>query len=100
MEDVDKEHRSLSYMETVTSRTVRYYGTSTLEKKRRSYTRWGPMTKNETIVKTMSYEVATDSSGNSIDVKKLEREAKQIAEELKKLIRRDDKRKFPKDWDP
>ena len=31
-EEADKEHRSLTYMETVTSRTVRYYGTSTLEK--------------------------------------------------------------------
>ena len=49
------------------------------------------MTKNETIVKTMSYEVATDSSGNSVDVKKLEREAKQIDEELKKLIKRSEK---------
>ena len=32
-EDVDKMHKSLSYMETVTSRTVRYYGTLTVEKK-------------------------------------------------------------------
>ena len=45
-EDDDK-YRSLSYMETVTSRTVRYIGTSTVEKSpringvRRSYTRWG-----------------------------------------------------------
>ena len=45
------------------------------------------MTKNETIVKTKNYEVATGSSGNSKDVRKLEREAEEIDEELKKLIK-------------
>ena len=86
-EDVDKMHKSLAYTETVTSRTVRYFGASTVERKRRSFSRWGPMTKNEIIVKTKNYEVATGSSGNSKDVKKLEREAEEIDEELKKLIK-------------
>ena len=49
------------------------------------------MTKNETIVKTKNYEVATGSSGNSEDVRKLEREAEEIDEELKKLIKRSEK---------
>ena len=42
-------------------------------------------------MKTISYEIATDSSGNSVDVKKLEREAKQIDEELKKMIKMSEK---------
>ena len=49
------------------------------------------MTKNETIVKTKNYEDATGSSGNSVDVRKLEREAKEIDEEIKKLIKRSEK---------
>ena len=96
-EEADKEHRSLTYMETVTSRTVRYYGTSTLKKNprmnriRRMHTRWGPVTENETILKAMHHEVTNASSGNSVDVVKLEREAKQIDEELKKMMKMSEK---------
>ena len=93
-EDADKEHRSLTYMETVISRTIRYYGTSTLEKNpkivngtRRTHTRWGPVTEKEKILKDMHHEVTTASSCNSVDVVKLEKEAKQIDEELKKIIK-------------
>ena len=89
-EDVDKMHKSLAYTETVTSCTVRYFGASTVERKRRSFSRWGPMTKNETIVKTKNYEVPMGSSGNSENVSKLEREAEEIDEELKKLIKGDE----------
>ena len=60
---------------------------------RRTHTRWGPVTENETIVNAMSHEVTTASSGNSVDVMKLEREAKQIDEELKKMIKMSDKLK-------
>ena len=49
------------------------------------------MTENETIVRAMNHEVTTASSGNSVDVMKLEREAKQIDEELKKMIKMSEK---------
>ena len=49
------------------------------------------MTENETILKATHHEVTTASSGNSVDVMKLEREAKQIDEELKKMIKMSEK---------
>ena len=82
-------------MGTVTSRTISYYRTSTLEKNpkivngtRRTHTRWGPVTENEKILKDMHPEVTTTSSHNPVNLVNLEREAKQVDEELKKMIKK------------
>ena len=73
-EEADKEQRSLTYMETVTSRTISYYRTSTLEKNpkivngtRRTHTRWGPVTENEKILKDMHPEITITSSHFSVN---------------------------------
>ena len=58
---------------------------------RRTHTRWGPVTENEKILKDMHHEVTTASSCNSVNVVKLEREAKQVDEELKKMIKKSGK---------
>ena len=94
-EEVDKEQRSLTYMETVTSRTISYYRKSTLEKSpkivtgtRRTHTRWGPATENEKVWKDMHPEATTTSSHNPVNLVNLEREAKQVDDELKKMIKK------------
>ena len=58
---------------------------------RRTHTRWGPVTENEKILKDMHPEVTTTSSHIPVNLVNLEREAKQVDDELKKMIKKSGK---------
>ena len=85
-------------METVTSRTISYYRKSTLERSpkivtgtRRTHTRWGPAAENEKVLTDMHPESTSTSSHIPVYLVNLEREAKQVDDELKKMIKKSGK---------
>ena len=95
LEEVDKEQRDLTYVETVTSRTISYHRKTTLERSskimtgdRRTYTRWGPSVEDEKVLNDIPTESTSTSSHTPVNLEDLEKEATEVDEELKKMIKR------------
>ena len=94
LEEMDKEQRSHTYVETVTSRTISYHRKTTLERSsktktgnRRTYTRWGPSVEDEKVLCDIPTESTSTSSHTPVNLEDLEKEATEVDEELKKMIK-------------
>ena len=104
LEEVDKEQRDHTYVETMISRTVSYHRRTTLERSskmkngdRKTYTRWGPSVEDKKVSDGIPTESTTTSSHTPINLEDLEKEAKDLDEELEKMIKKGGKHRLDLD---
>ena len=93
LEKEDKEQRDHTYVETVVSRTVSYQRRTTLESSsrmknghRKAHTRWGPSVEDKNVSDGIPTESTITSSHTPMNLEDLEKEAKDLDEELEKMI--------------
>ena len=103
-EEEDKEQRDHTYVETLVSKTVSYHRRTTLERSskmkngdRKTYTRCGPSVEDKKVSDGIPTESTITSSHTPMNLEDLEKEAKDLDEELEKMIMKGGKHKVDLD---
>ena len=93
LEEEDKEQGDHTYVETMVSRTVSYHRRTNLERSskmkngdRKAHTRWGPSVEDKKVSDGIPTESTITSSHTPMNLEDLEKEAKDLDEELEKMI--------------